>query len=54
MNGILQYRDGGYGLSAEYLAFKTKNAAYDTTTGAFVSSTDVDASQIILTATYFF
>jgi len=54
MNGILQYRDGGYGLSAEYLAFKTKNAAYDGTTGAFVSSTDVDASQIILTATYFF
>jgi hypothetical protein len=52
MNAILQYRDGGYGLSAEWIDFKTENATY--TAGAFTSKTEVAASQFIFSATYFF
>jgi hypothetical protein len=53
-NVMLQYREGGYGLSVEWLNFKTTNAAYDGTSGAFTAKTDVTTNQYIATATYFF
>lgn len=46
------YRDGGYGLGAEWTNFKTETATY--TGGAFTSSTDVKANQYMVTANYFF
>ena len=53
-NVILQYRDGGYGVSAEWINFKTTNAAYDAGTGAFTGSAEASVNQYIATATYFF
>jgi hypothetical protein len=53
-NVILQYRDGGYGVSAEWVNFKTTNATYDAGTGAFTGSSDANVNQYIATATYFF
>jgi len=52
-NVILQYRDGGYGVSAEWINFKTTNATYDGT-GAFTASDEASVNQYIATATYFF
>lgn len=49
---FLQYRDGGYGIAAEWINFKTKTATY--AAGAFASSEDVKTNQFMLTANYFF
>ena len=52
-NLMVQYRDGGYALSAEWINFKTTNASYDGA-GAFLGSKVADANQYVLTANYFF
>ncbi len=52
-NVMLQYRDGGYAVSGEWINFKTKVATYDTAK-AFASSLDVTTNQYMLTANYFF
>jgi hypothetical protein len=53
-NVILQYRDGGYGVSAEWINFKTENATYDPAPGGFTGSAEASVNQYIATATYFF
>ena len=49
INGIVMYRDGGMGLSAEWAGFTS--TLYDPGTG---TETDATANQYMLTATYFF
>ena len=51
-NVMLQYRDGGYAVSGEWINFKTKVATY--ASGAFASSLDVTTNQYMFTANYFF
>jgi hypothetical protein len=49
MNAILMYRDGGMGLSAEWIGYDTTN--YDPGTD---TETEAKANTVLLTATYFF
>jgi len=51
-NVIAMYRDGGYGLSGEWINFQTKNATY--TSGLISSTRTSKADQFMLTANYFF
>lgn len=48
------YRDGGYALGAEWTNFKTDTATYAAAPGGFLSSTEVEANQYMVTANYFF
>lgn len=55
INAILMYRDGGYGLSAEWINFLTKYAqGIDPTALRVTNTRNSSADQFILTATYFF
>jgi hypothetical protein len=56
-NVILMYRDGGYGISAEWINFKTKYALTFNGTGdarRIATTQEAKADQFILTANYFF
>jgi hypothetical protein len=60
MNVILMYRDGGYGISAEWINFKTTYAtAFSSATVGddarrITATQDVKADQYLVTANYFF
>ncbi len=50
----LQYREGGYGVAAEWIQFRTKNATYTGTPAAFTDAKTLIGNQYIATANYFF
>jgi hypothetical protein len=54
-NVIAMYRDGGYGLSVEWIEFATKNAlAYDDTNLKITNHRTAHSDQFMFTANYFF
>jgi hypothetical protein len=54
-NVIAMYRDGGYGLSAEWLNFNTKySTTVNTATNTITANHSSKSDQYMLTATYFF
>jgi hypothetical protein len=58
-NVILMYRDGGYGISAEWIGFQTKYGLTSDQAGAepgtkFVTKRTAESNQYMVTANYFF